>query len=123
MLAFGASDGGSNPPRTASNYNMTKCKNSIFGENMPRKNEKARADEQNISFGRPFLIGLFIFAIVLVPLTVTSTLMLPLNKWFSLSNPLEPGMWVVYGTLSGLVMASILALLFARSISPASKGN
>jgi len=50
-------------------------------------------------------------------------LMLPLNKWFSLTNPLKPGMWVVYGTLTGLVLASILALFFARSISPSSKGN
>ncbi len=90
---------------------------------MSKRNEKARTDEKKISFGRPFLIGLFIFAIVLVPLTVTSTLMLPLNKWFSLTNPLKPGMWVVYGTLTGLVLASILALFFARSISPSSKGN
>ena len=75
------------------------------------------------TFRKPFLIGLFIASIVLVPLTVTGTIMLPLNDWFSLSTPIKPGLWTIFGVMMGFVLSSIFAFFFARSISPSGKAN
>ncbi len=82
--------------------------------------EKKTKDEktQIVSFRKPFLIGLFIFSIVCVPILVMGTLILPLNDWLSLSEPLELSRWVLYGAITGLLLAFVLSILFARSISP-----
>jgi len=75
------------------------------------------------TFKKPFLIGLFIASIVLVPLTVTAFLMLPINDWLSLSTPVKPGLWTIYGAITGFVLSAIFAFFFARSISPSDSGN
>ncbi|MDP6155622.1 MAG: hypothetical protein QF682_05715 [Candidatus Thermoplasmatota archaeon] len=85
--------------------------------------EKKRVTVEKPTFKKPFLIGLFIASIILVPLAVTGTLILPLNDWFSLSTPIRPGSWTILGALTGFLLSAIFAFFFARSISPSGKVN
>lgn len=75
------------------------------------------------AFRGPFLVGLFIFSIVLVPMMITGTLILPLNDWLPLSEPIKAAHWVIYGALAGLLIAAVLSIFFARSVSPEHRGN
>ena len=84
---------------------------------------KGQLHSEKYLWVRPFLIGLFLSSIVLVPIIVAATLVLPLDEWFSLTTPLHPGDWVIYGALVGLVLSSLFGLLFAKSISLENKSS
>ena len=85
----------------------------------PRSKEPLQ--EKSNLWLRPFLIGLFLSGIILVPILVAATLVLPLDEWFALEPPLHPGDWVVYGTVVAIVLSCFFGLMFARSITPENK--
>ncbi len=74
-----------------------------------RRSMRRRAGEEPLTFLQAFRVGLFLFALLVIPLAIAVTYLSPLYTYLGVDKALG----LLYGFGLGLLAAAMLAALFA----------